>query len=318
MKLKNVAVALMTGLLGASVAFAAMPEKLNIVYVPSPFNLQNMVMKEQGLLEKAFAKDGTKVTWHTINSGAKQGQAMAAGDIDMSAVMNTTSLLLNNAAGNPVYIASGVAHPSKVFAIVGKPGATLSVKDLKGKKVAGPAGTVLHQLLLAALAKEGMSANDVEFLNMGLPQALTAVSTGQVDAALLAASLVIKAEGAGCHVIKTAEGLVNVNLVMTATKAFWEKYPDAVQKVVDVEKAALEWIKAHPEEAIALGAKLHGISIEDAKKLADWSNYYQYLNQTDIDGLKADLAFLKSQGKVQGYLDVEKLVLPTAFAPKAK
>lgn len=316
MKLKQLAAASIAALMMAGTALAEMPSHLNIVFVKSPFNLQNMVMKEQGLLEKAFEKDGTKVNWLTITSGAKQAQAMAAGDIDMSAVMNTASMLISNASGNPVYVASGVAHPAKVFAIVGKPGATLSVKDLKGKTVAGPRGTVLHQLLLAALAKEGMNASDVNFVNMGLPQALTAVSSGQVDAALLAASLVIKAENAGCHVVTTAEGLVNVNLVMTATKAYAEKYPEAVKKVVDVERQALEWIKAHPEEAIALGARLHDISIEDAKKLADWSDYYQYLTEKDVEGLKADLAFLRAQGLVEKDLDVTKLVLPTAFAPK--
>ena len=316
MKLKQLAAASIAALMMAGTALAEMPSHLNIVFVKSPFNLQNMVMKEQGLLEKAFEKDGTKVNWLTITSGAKQAQAMAAGDIDMSAVMNTASMLISNASGNPVYVASGVAHPAKVFAIVGKPGATLSVKDLKGKTVAGPRGTVLHQLLLAALAKEGMNASDVNFVNMGLPQALTAVSSGQVDAALLAASLVIKAENAGCHVVTTAEGLVNVNLVMTATKAYAEKYPEAVKKVVDVERQALEWIKAHPEEAIALGARLHDISIEDARKLADWSDYYQYLTEKDVEGLKADLAFLRAQGLVEKDLDVTKLVLPTAFAPK--
>lgn len=316
MKLKQLAAASIAALMMAGTALAEMPSHLNIVFVKSPFNLQNMVMKEQGLLEKAFEKDGTKVNWLTITSGAKQAQAMAAGDIDMSAVMNTASMLISNASGNPVYVASGVAHPAKVFAIVGKPGATLSVKDLKGKTVAGPRGTVLHQLLLAALAKEGMNASDVNFVNMGLPQALTAVSSGQVDAALLAASLVIKAENAGCHVVTTAEGLVNVNLVMTATKAYAEKYPEAVKKVVDVERQALEWIKAHPEEAIALGARLHDISIEDAMKLADWSDYYQYLTEKDVEGLKADLAFLRAQGLVEKDLDVTKLVLPTAFAPK--
>lgn len=316
MKLKQLAAASIAALMMAGTALAEMPSHLNIVFVKSPFNLQNMVMKEQGLLEKAFEKDGVKVNWLTITSGAKQAQAMAAGDIDMSAVMNTASMLISNASGNPVYVASGVAHPAKVFAIVGKPGAALSVKDLKGKTVAGPRGTVLHQLLLAALAKEGMNASDVNFVNMGLPQALTAVSSGQVDAALLAASLVIKAENAGCHVVTTAEGLVNVNLVMTATKAYAEKYPEAVKKVVDVERQALEWIKAHPEEAIALGSRLHDISIEDARKLADWSDYYQYLTEKDVEGLKADLAFLRAQGLVEKDLDVTKLVLPTAFAPK--
>ena len=49
-------------LLAGGIAFAAQaadfPKEINITYVKAPFNLQNIVMKEQGLLEKAFEKDG--------------------------------------------------------------------------------------------------------------------------------------------------------------------------------------------------------------------------------------------------------------------
>ncbi|MGN1209587.1 MAG: aliphatic sulfonate ABC transporter, partial [Duodenibacillus sp.] len=50
------------GVMGSAFA-GAMPEKVTIVYVKAPFNLQNMVMKQKGLLEKAFAEDGVRVEW---------------------------------------------------------------------------------------------------------------------------------------------------------------------------------------------------------------------------------------------------------------
>lgn len=265
--MKKLLAAAVCGAFAAS-ALAAMPEKVTIVYVKSPFNLQNMVMKEKGMLEKAFEKDGVKVEWKSINSGAKQAQAMAAGAVDVSAVMNTASLLMANGSGNPVYVASGVSHPTDTFAIVGKPGASLSVKDLKGKKVAGPRGTVLHQLLIAALVKEGMSADDVEFLSMDIPAAMTAVTSGRVDAALLAASGIIKAD---------------------------------------------EWIKANWQEAVAIGAKEHGISLADAEKLAGWSHYYGVLTDADVKGLEADQKFLIENGLMTTPVDVKSIVLPIAL-----
>ncbi len=299
----------------AAGAFAAMPEKVTIVYVKSPFNLQNMVMKEKGMLEKAFEKDGVKVEWKSINSGAKQAQAMAAGAVDVSAVMNTASLLMANGSGVPVYVASGVSHPTDTFAIVGKPGEKLSVKDLKGKKVAGPRGTVLHQLLIAALVKEGMTAADVEFLSMDPNAAMTAVMSGRVDAGLLAASGIIKAEEAGCKVVTTAKGLVDVNLVMTASKQFAQKHPEALATVVRVEREADEWIKANWQEAIAIGAKEHGISLADAEKLANWSHYYGVLTDADVKGLEADQKFLIENGLMEKPVDVKSLVLPIAREP---
>ena len=222
--------------------------------------------------------------------------------------MNTASLLMANGAGNPVVIINGVSHPADTFAIVSAKGKPLSVKELKGKKIAGPRGTVLHQLMVAALKSEGMSAKDVEFVSMGIPAALSAVVSGNADAALLAASAVIKAEEAGCKVVTTAKDLVNVNLVVTASRQF----PNAVKLTVKTQRAALDWINKNWDKAVALGAKEHGISLEDAKKLAQWSNYYNTVTTTDVKGLALDQDFLVENGMMQKKVDVKSLVWPTA------
>lgn len=298
----------------ASPIFAAeLPKEINIVYVKAPFNLQNIVMKEKGMLEKAFEKDGVKINWKTITSGSKQTQAMGAGAIDISAVMNTASLLMANGVGNRVLIATGVSHPAETFAIVGKSGENLSIKDLRGKTIVGPKGTVLHQLLVAALAKENMTIKDVNFISMDQPSALSALLAGQVDAALLAASGVIKAEKSGSKVFITAKDLINVNLVTTVRAEFAKKYPEVLNTVIEVQRASLNWIEKHPEEALALGAKEHGIKLEDAKKLASWSNYYDKLTEKDIQGLADDQEFLIKNNMMENRVDVRSLVLPSAM-----
>lgn len=297
---------------GAYAATDGMPDELNIVYVKAPFNLQNMVLKDRSMLEQAFEKYGTKVIWHTITSGAKQAQAMAAGSIDVSAVMNTASFLMGNGAGSRIFIADGVAHPADTFAIVGSKGKRLSIKDLKGKKVAGPRGTVLHQLLVAALKKEGLSEHDVDFVSMDPAPALSALLTGNADVALLAASAVIKAEESGCKVITTAKDLVNVNLVMTASEKFVEKYPQALDLVVKTHRDALRWINDNKQAAVELGAREHGISIKDAQTLADWSNFYGTVTDKDIDSLYLDQRFLIENGMMQKEVDIRALVLPSA------
>lgn len=297
---------------GAQAAAEGYPDTLNIVYVKAPFNLQNMVMHEQKRLEQAFAPYGTTVKWHNIVSGAKQAQAMAAGSIDVSAVMNTASFLMGNAAGSPMVIATGVSHPAATFALVGPQGKTLNVRDLKGKKVAGPRGTVLHQMLVAALAKEGMTIDDVQFISMDPGAALSALLTGKVEAALIAASGVIKAQQAGCNVITTAENLVNVNLVMTASSTFAQQYARALELVVQTHRQTLAWIQAHPQQALAIGAKEHGIGTDQAQTLMQWSNYYDTLTQDDIAALEADQGFLIDNGLMQKRIDVKSLVLPSA------
>lgn len=312
MRIKSIAAALLMAV-SAALSAAQFPESISITYVKAPFNLQNIVMKERGMLEEAFKNENVKIDWRVINSGAQQGQAMASGDLDFSAVMNTASLLMAAGAGNPIAVATGVAHPKGIFAIVGKPGEALSVKDLKGKTVVGPKGTVLHQLLVAALKQEGLSVSDVEFVNMDPAAAMTAVVAGKADAALLAANLILKANEAGAKTIVTCDGYVDPNLVMTVRRNFAEQYPEAYDRVVAVNRAALAWIRANKDEALRIGAKAQGVTVEEAAQLYDGSGFYDTLTDADIASLEKDQAFLLENGMMQKGVDVKSLILPSAF-----
>ena len=309
--LKTLALALALSL-AASPAFA---EKgaLNISYVKSPFNLQMIVMKEHKLLEKKLEPKGIKVQWHEIDSGAQQATAMASGALDVGGVLNTTSVQMANAEGNPVIIIAGAARPTDVFAIVGQENGPKTFADLRGKTVAGPKGTVLHQLLVAGLAKEGMTIRDVKFVQMGIPQGFSALMSGKVDAALIAAGALVKAKQAGKPVIATATGLVTPILAMCASKKFIDEQPELLKDVVAVQDEAYDWIMAHHDEAVALGAKEQNISIADAEQLYAWSHYNKRLNENDIKSLDNDMTFLIENGMARQKVDSRSFILQSAM-----
>ena len=177
----------------------------------------------------------------------------------------------------------------------------------------GPKGTVLHQLLVAALKKEGMTIKDVDFISMDPAKAMTAVLSGSADAGLVAAGLIIKANAEGAKTITTCEGLVEPNLVMAVRQAFVDQYPEAYERVVATNRAALKWIREHKAEALAMGAKEQGISIENAEKLYDWSGFYDVMTEADVKGLAADQKFLIDNGMMEKAVDVRSLILPGAM-----
>ena len=286
---------------------------LRISYVRSPFNLQLMVMKEKGILQKHLSPLGLQAQWPEINSGAKQAQALASGDLDMGGVMNTASILMAEGEGNPVRIVAGVARPSDVFAIVAGKSGPRTVAELKGKTIADPKGTVLHQLLVAALAHEGIGMQQVNFVQMDLPQAFAAVQSGKIDAALLAANFVLNAQKDGSHVLARATGLVTPILAMTASESFLRKHPDRVKAVVAAHDEAWQWIQVNKEEAIALGAKLQNISVEEARQLYNWSHFTQRLNPNDFRSMEADMQFMLDNGMMRKRIDVRQIVAPTAL-----
>ncbi len=289
-------------------------ETLNISYVKAPFNLQMIVMKEHKLLERELAPLGVAVNWTEIIAGARQTQALASGDLDVCGVMNGASVLMANGEGNPVRIIAGVARPTDTFALLGKKGGPGSVKELKGKTVAGPKGTVLHQLLAAALAGEGLSLADVNFVQMDIPQSFAALEGGRVDAALLAAAFVLKAEREGGRILATASGLISPKLAVTASGEFVKKRPDLVEKVVAAHDAAWRWIKANHQEAVALGAKTLGISLEDAERFFAWYHFTQRFNASDLADLERDVEFMLANGMMRNKVDVTTVFIPESLS----
>ncbi|CDE77691.1 ABC transporter substrate-binding protein [Parasutterella secunda] len=283
------------------------PQQLNITYVKAPFNIQNIVMKNQGLLEKEFAKEGIKINWIPIKAGLNQVRGMAAGEIDMVAAMNTSTLLIANSAGNRIVIVDGVAHPDDTFAIVAKP-EIKNIVDLKGRQIVGPKGTVLHHLLSAALKSSGIEMKDVKWVSMNLPASLTTLLGGRADAALLAAGGILAAEKAGFHALVKAKGLIETNLVLAARGDFAKEYPDVVRRVAKVNREALQWALTNKPQAIALGAKELQLSEEDAAKLFEWSHFYSDLTQKDIDALQNSQRFLLEQKMMNRSVDINTLI----------
>ncbi len=292
---------------------ASAADVLNISYVKSPFNLQMIVMKDLKLLEKELEPLGVTVNWPEINIGSRQAQAIASGDLDVAGVMNTTSVIMAKGEGYPIKIIAGVARPTDVFALLAKKGGVTSVKALKGKTVAGPKGTVLHQLLAAALQKQGMTLNDVQFLQMDIPQAFAALQSGKVDAALLAANAIINAEKEGAKMLATATGLVEPKLVMAASENFIARHPDRLKAVIAAHGKAWQWIKANHKEAIALGAKTQGITTQEAEQLFAWSHFTQRMAPSDIPGMEADMKFMLDNGMMRNKVDIKALFLPQAL-----
>lgn len=287
-------------------------ETVNISYVKSPFNLQHMVMKKRGLLERELEPLGVKVIWHEINSGAQQARAMASSSLDIGGVMNTTSIQLANGEGNPIRIVAAVGRPTDLFAIVGSRGIN-SLKDLKGKTVAGPKGTVLHQLLLAALAMDGMTIEDVNFVQMDIPKAFAALQSGSADAALLAANMLLKAEEAGNPVLARATGLVAPKLAVAASEKFIKNYPERLAALIRAHDKAAAWIAANPEEALAIGAAEQGISLDEARRLFAGSHFTQRFDKEDLESMETDQDFMLQNGMMRNRVNPRDMILPGAM-----
>ncbi|MCP3968513.1 MAG: ABC transporter substrate-binding protein [Lentisphaerae bacterium] len=272
-------------------------KEINVTYPTNPFNLQLIVMRKKGLLEKEFAKDGIKIKFHDITNGLEQAKAVAAGKIDICASINTTSIIIAAGQNIKLHIIRAVCIPTGTLALMTTKPNIKSVKDLKGKTIACPSGATLHQLLLEALFKNDMTIEDVNYIPMSTPQTYNALFAGKVDAALLNTAEIVKAEKKGARVLTTAKGLMRPKLVVAISEPFAQNRPNWVKRYIKVQDEAMEFIKNHKREALQLAAEDHRISYKDAEWLYDNTKLINTLSTDDMNSLKKDIDFLLSLKK---------------------
>ena len=287
---------------------AAYPKSISLTYVKAPLNVPSIVEKKLGLLEKEFAKDKIAVQYPEITVGSKQTEAMAAGSLDFAHALGGTSAILAAANGVDLKIIAIYSRAPKAFVVLTKGDKIQKVSDLKGKKVAGPKGTILHQLILAALAKEGLKPDDIQFVSMDLPSSAAALMNGSVDAALSAGPDAIRAEKAGARILTNGEGLVEATIVTAVRGDFLKKHPELVKRFLTVHQAAVAHIKANPDESVQLTAAETGLPPETVRQMLPWYDFDPTIKPSDIEELKRTQEFLIQNGMLKKSIENEKII----------
>ncbi|MEN6325409.1 MAG: NrtA/SsuA/CpmA family ABC transporter substrate-binding protein [Syntrophomonas sp.] len=281
---------------------------INITYVKSPLNVPSIVEKQKGLFEKEFAKEGLQINYPEITSGAKQTEALAAGSVDICNAVGGTSCILAVSNGVDLKIISMYSRAPKAFMIITKSPNIKTIADLKGKKVAGPKGTVLHQMLLTALVKNNIKPEDVEHVAMEQPAAVAALINGSVDAVLAAGGSAEQAIKAGGRVLINGEGLVDGASVVAVSGKFLKEHPDFVKRFKQVHLASLQFIKDNPEEAYKMGAEQLGITVEEVKRMYSWYDFDPTIKPSDIQELKNTQDFLINTKMQTKTINIEDLI----------
>ncbi|MCC0680687.1 NrtA/SsuA/CpmA family ABC transporter substrate-binding protein [Clostridioides sp. ES-S-0005-03] len=282
--------------------------EINLTYVKSPLNVPSIIQKQDDLFGKEFKKDNIKVNFHEITTGPEQTQALAAGEIDFLHALGGTSALIAASNGVELKILNTYSRSPKGFMILTNNGSIKSAADLEGKKVAGPKGTILHQVLIAALDKEGLSMDDVEFVNMGIPEASAALSDGSVDAALIAGPAALKAMKSGSKLVANGEGLVDGIIVTAVSTDFAEKHPEVVERFMKVEKETLEYVDNNFDEAMEKVAKEVDLSVEETKELYAWYDFSLDITDKDISSLEETQDFLIKNGLQEKKVNIKELI----------
>src|SRR5215475_10441185 len=141
------------------VAFAA--DALKEIRIDwATYNPVSLLLKQKGLLEKEFAKDGIGIVWVQSAGSNKALEFLNAGSIDFGSTAGSAALLAR-IGGNPIKSIYVYSRPEWTALVTTKDSTIAGVADLKGKRVAVTRGTDPHIFLVRALLGAGLSEKDV-------------------------------------------------------------------------------------------------------------------------------------------------------------
>ncbi|MDQ6422810.1 ABC transporter substrate-binding protein [Paenibacillus sp. LHD-117] len=319
------AVLLLMGLVGAGCSEGSggnsgdggSDEPITLALSPWPGWYMWYIAEEKGL----FEKHGVNVKLEFFPVYSDSLQALATGKVDAnSQTLSDTLAPLSKGIKLKAVLVNDNSDGGD--AIVSKTEIG-SIAELKGKTVATELGTVDHLLLLTALAENGMTEKDVNFVNMTVNDAGPAFISGNTDASVLwepFQTIAVK-EGKGKVLFssKDTPGLIPDLLVFRQEVV--EKRADDVQAIIDAWFEALAYYEENQEEAIALLAEKAETTPEDFKLGLDSiklfsaeDNVHAFEAREEYTSLsytgKKTAEFLKSLDMVDEIKDINVLFEP--------
>jgi taurine transport system substrate-binding protein len=186
MRLKTLVVAVATAsvaLAGCSVDRSAdQSDKPTIRIGYQSFPSGDLIVKNNRWLEEALPNYNIK--WTKFDSGADVNTAFIAKELDFGALGSSPVARGLSAPLNiPYKVAFALDVAGDNEALVARNGSGVNaIADLKGKRIGTPFASTAHYSLLAALSQNGLSANDVQLVDLQPQAILAAFDRGDIDA----------------------------------------------------------------------------------------------------------------------------------------
>jgi NitT/TauT family transport system substrate-binding protein len=250
------------------------------------------VAQEEGL----FKKNGLDVELIHIASSSRGIQAILAGEIAFSSLDGLNTVQANLKGANIALVAA--ATNRFVFSLMGKP-EIKRIADLKGKKIGiTRVGSSTHTAALFALNQAGLKGTDYQILPLlEVPNILTALMAGQIDAGVVSPPTNSRARKAGLNELMNLakEGPEYVSVALGTSRAYIRDNEDTVRRVVRSYAEALQLFKANKQVGIRVLGKFTKLKdqdiLEDAyNQFREYFDPVPYVSRKGMEAVFADLA----------------------------
>jgi sulfonate transport system substrate-binding protein len=211
------------------------------------YNPVSMILKQRGLLEKEFAKDGIAIVWVQSAGSNKALEYLNAGSIDFGSTAGSAALVAR-INGNPIKSIYVYSRPEWTALVTTKDSRIATVADLKGKRVAVTRGTDPHIFLVRALLDAGLSEKDISPVLLQHADGKTALIRGDVDAWAGLDPMMAQAEIEDGARLFFRKPQANTWGILNVREQFLKDNPDVVRRVLATYEEARKYAVANYDD----------------------------------------------------------------------
>jgi sulfonate transport system substrate-binding protein len=283
----------------------AAPSEIRIDW--ATYNPVSLVLKNQGLLEKALEADKIGVRWVFSAGSNKALEFLNAGSLDFGSTAGAAALV-SKINGNPIHSIYVYSRPEWTALVTQAKSSISTVADLKGQRVAVTRGTDPHIFLVRALAGAGLSEKDVKLVLVQHADGRTALERGDVVAWAGLDPMMAAAEVESGARLFFRKPEANTWGVLNVRTAFAQENPDLVRKVLGVYEQGRKWALANPNELKAMmmaATKLSDAVITRQLERTDMSS--GLIGATQAETISEAGKALQAAGVLDSALDMVKV-----------
>lgn len=256
-----------TALLAATLAFGAAAETKTVKIGYQKTGLP-VVARQQHLIEDALAPQGVSVEWVEFTAGPPLVEALNVGAIQLGWTGDAPPIF-GQAAGSAITYVAALAPNGEGEAVIAKADSGITtIADLKGKRVAVGKGTSAHNLLVAALEKNGLQFSDIEPVYLSPADAAAAFASDKVDAwSIWDPFLAIAETRHKPAVLVRAPEVLDVNTYFLANRDFANTAAPVITATLGALEKAAAWAGANRDKVAEALHEVTGVPLA-AQQLA--------------------------------------------------
>ena len=285
-------------------------DKITMTYVTSPLNVPSIIEKSKSIFEN-YLKDkeeNIKVDYAEITSGADQVQALASGDVDILYAVGATSIISAASNGADIKVLNMYSRAPEAYTLYSIDKID-SAEELRGKTIAGPVGTNLHQLLVAYLEKASMTINDVNFVNMSIPNAKAALDSRSIDAALIAGPTAYIAKQQEYNLITDGVGLTDASVAVAVSEKFLNENKEILTYFKEAQSNIYNYILENKDEVMQIVGSVLDLEKEDVEEMYKQYDFNIEVTASDKEAFQNIADFMYKNEMIENEFNVSSLFL---------